>query len=141
MEQKETQHTVWLTPLVPDGEFKLQFREDHIHVTLGRDYEFDVEKGAELWQQLREACEEHRTRRVLVEGYVPAGERKTSEIVQAGSRTAAVPRLWMALCFKGHKPNEQSELYEAIAASNGVRVKHFNDAEKALTWLRNNTDA
>ena len=141
VEHKETQNTVWLSPLVPDGEFHLQFRDDHVHVTLGKGFRSNVEKGARLWQALREVCEKHGTRRVLVEGYIPAGERNTSEIVQAGKRTATVPRLWMALCFKDFKPDDQSELYEAIAASNGVRVKHFDDAGKASAWLRNNTKA
>jgi hypothetical protein len=44
----------------------------------------------------------------------------------------------MAFHLEDFVPTEQSELFEVIAASRGVRVKFFADREHALLWLRNN---
>ena len=46
-----------------------------------------------------------------------------------GERTATVPHLSLAFHLENHVANEQSELYEAVAASKGVRVKFFDDSE------------
>ena len=118
--------------------FSIQYRGDHIHVHIGKDAEVDEDWQKEYWGQLQAACREHDTHRVLVEGFSPKGERTTTDVVEAGQRTAAVPKLWMAYCLTGWVPTEQSELYETIAASQGVRVKFFTDREQALSWLRSN---
>ena len=78
---------------------------------------------------------------MLVEGTVPAGVFQTSEVVDAGLKTATVPKLWLAFCLKDFKPNDQSELFETVAASRGVRAKFFSDIDRALRWLRNNAPA
>jgi hypothetical protein len=119
--------------------FKVEFRGDHVCVELDREFEVSVERREQLWSVLRSICDEHGTRRVLVEGFVPGGERDTSEIIDAGKKTATVPDLWLAFHFEGFIANEQTELFEAIAASQGVRVKFFADAELALKWLRTNS--
>ena len=77
----------------------------------------------------------------MIEGVVPEGIFETSEVIDAGLKTATVPKMWMAFCFEDFKPDELSELYETVAASRGVRVKHFSNATDALHWLRNNTPA
>lgn len=116
-----------------------EFEDDHIRVVIANDYEFDESASDALWGELKRLCEEHQTCRVLVEGPAPKVEMNTSEVIAAGQRTATVPKLWMAFHFDGFEPNEQSELFEAIAATKGVRVKHFADREHALMWLRNNS--
>jgi hypothetical protein len=73
------------------------------------------------------------------EGFIPVGEHETAEVIDAGRRTATVPRLWLAFHFEDFVPDERSELYEKIAASQGVRVKHFAEKESALKWLRSNS--
>ncbi len=120
------------------SDFILEFREDHIYVELGPDYEITPDTQDEFWRQLREACESHDSRRVIVEGFVPKGERNAVEVAEAGKRTGAIPNLWLAFRLKNFTPNEKSELFEAVAASKGVRVKFFSDSETALTWLRRN---
>jgi hypothetical protein len=119
-------------------EFEIEFRVDHVHVQIGPDYRFDPSGRDDVWRELKAICDTHNTRRILVEGVVPAGERDTAEVVAAGQRTAAVPHLWMAFHLENFVPTEQSELFEVIAASRGVRVKFFADREHALAWLRNN---
>ena len=116
----------------------IEFRDDHVHVTLGPSFKLSASEPEELWKGLRTACEENNTRRVLVEGVAPKEDFGTMEVVDAGKRTAAVPNLWLALHFEDFVPDESSELYETIAMSHGVRVKHFSDGEQALTWLRSN---
>src|SRR5687768_11633980 len=105
--------------------FKVEFRGDHVHVELEPGYKVGAETREKLWAALAAACKEHGTRRVLVEGYIPDGERPTSEVIDAGQKTGTVPNLWLALHFEGFVPNEQSELFVTIAASRGVRVKLF----------------
>ncbi|MGD9590154.1 MAG: hypothetical protein AB7Q37_12555 [Pyrinomonadaceae bacterium] len=122
-----------------DKEFSVEHREDHIRIELGPDFEVKPEYEDAFWQRLGDACQKYDTRRVLVEGFVPNGERTTDEIISAGRRTSAIPHLWLAFHLENFERNEQSELYEVIAASSGVRVKFFSDAENALRWLRANT--
>lgn len=118
--------------------FNIEHRGDHINVVIGKDAPVDEHVQAEYWKRLRDACTQHGTRRVLVEGFSPPGERSTREVVEAGRRTATVPHLWLAFCLDDWAPTEQSELYETIAASQGVRVKFFSDRDEALSWLRAN---
>ena len=119
--------------------FKVEFRGDHVYVKLDAGFEVSAERREQLWAALRSICDEHGTRRVLVEGFVPSGERQTSEVIDAGKKTATVPNLWLAFHFDGFVASEQTELFEAIAASKGVRVKFFTDSEPALKWLRTNS--
>jgi len=119
-------------------DYEIEFRGDHVHVQLSPEYKFEPEGSASIWAEIKRLCDEHHTCRVLVEGHLPKGERTTPEIIAAGQRTATVPHLWLALHVENHIRNENSELFEAIAASKGVRVKYFADREHALTWLRNN---
>lgn len=121
-----------------DEVFHIEHRGDHVHVEIGPDAHVDEHWQTEYWAQLQAACKEHDTCRVLVEGYSPKGERTSEEVIEAGQRTAKVPHLWLAFCLEDWEATAQSELYEAVAASRGVRVKFFNDSEHALNWLRTN---
>lgn len=118
--------------------YSVEFRDDHIHVQLGKGFQVDPEWRDEVWQNVRRACDERGSCRVLVEGYVPDGERSSDEVIAAGERTATVPKLWLAFHLENFEPTEQSELFEAIAASRGVRVKFFSDKDSASAWLRAN---
>ena len=121
-----------------DEVFSIEHRDDHIHVQIGKDAPVDEDWQAEYWSRLQAACKEHATSRVLVEGYSPKVELTSEEVVEAGQRTAKVPHLWLAFCLIGWERTVQSELYEAVAASRGVRVKFFSDSKHALNWLRTN---
>ena len=121
-----------------EDDFKVEFRGDHIHVELTPDFTVEAERRDEFWNILRAACEKHGSSRVLVEGFVPRGQRKPAEVVDAGLKTAVIPHLWMAFHLEDFVPTEQSELYEVTAASQGVRVKFFSEHEAALKWLRIN---
>lgn len=119
-------------------EFAVTFRGDHVHVELNAEAKIDPDLPTDYWGMLRKLCDEYDCRRVLVEGVAPKGDFSPAEIVEAGKRTATVPNLWLAFHLKNHKPTEQSELYETVAASKGVRVKFFDSADAALNWLRTN---
>ena len=139
MNENEIDSTLWLTPLVLDQDFSVQFRGDHIHVELGPEFKVVPDKQDEFWNKIKTVCDEHDSRRVLVEGFVPSGERDTGEVVEAGLRTAVIPKMWLAFHLINFVPTERSELFERIAASQGVRVKFFSETERALNWLRQNT--
>ncbi len=119
--------------------FELEFREDHIYVLLGPDYEVTQQQEDEFWAAIEESCKKFKSSRVLVEGYVPKRQLEPVEVVKSGVRAAVVPRLWFALCLKDYKPTELSELFKTVAASRGVHVKFFSDHERALNWLRTNS--
>ena len=138
MNEDEPESNLWLTPLVSEDDFSVAFRGDHVHVELGPDFKVEAGEQDLFWARLKAICMEHNSKRVLIEGFVPRGERETSEVVEAGQRTATVPNLWLAFHLLNFRPTEQSELYVAIAATRGVRVKFFADHEHALNWLRRN---
>jgi hypothetical protein len=139
MSENKVDATQWLSPLVLDRGFGVQFRDDHVHVELGKDFKVEPGNRQELWNVIGDACEKHDTRRVLVEGFLPSGERETSDVIDAGRKTATVPKLWLAFAIADFQPTAQTELYQTIAASQGVRVKFFTNSEQALKWLRHNS--
>ena len=141
MNEKNVDSTVWLSSLTSKSPFVVQFRDDPVHVTLGKGFKVGPGQQFEFWDEIRKVCVEHGSRRLLVEGSLPSGERQTSEVIEAGQRTTTVPNLWLAFHIENFVPTEQSELYQVIAASRGVRVKFFADAEHALAWLRHNSPA
>ena len=122
-------------------EFAVTFRGDHVHVVLSEQPSLDNELPKDYWATIRKICEEYDCKRVLVEGKAPGGERKPAEVLEAGARTAIVPNLWLAFHLENYEPTELSELYEAVAASKGVRVKFFTNSDEALNWLRKNAPA
>ena len=97
------------------------FRGDHVHVELSPDYEVDPERRDEFWGMLQKICSDHDCRAILVEGFVPSSELPPADVIDAGQYTATVPNAWLAFHFENFVPNEQSELFEAIAASKGVK--------------------
>lgn len=141
MNEKKVDSAIWLSPVVLDNSFHVQFCGDYVHVEIASGFKVDAAQMNEYWAKLKAICDEHNSKRVLVEGFVPGGERDTTEVIEAGQRTATVPHLWLAYHLKNFVPTAQSELYEVIAASRGVRVKFFANAETALKWLRNNAPA
>src|SRR5688500_18982937 len=96
----EPDKTTWLSPLVMREGFSLQFRDDHVHIELGKDFNADPARRDEFWAMIAEACERHHTQRVLVEGFLPSGEHDTADVINAGQKTAVVPKLWLAFAFK-----------------------------------------
>lgn len=141
MTEKQKGKSILLSPLVVEDGVMVEFRIDHIHVRLGKGLKVSSEQRNVLWGRIASLCEENGTHRVLVEGKAPEGIFQTSEVIDAGLKAATVPKLWMAFCFENFKPDELSQLYETVAASRGVRVKHFLNATAALNWLRTNTPA
>lgn len=122
-----------------DEAFDIEFRGDHVHVQFGNSYTPEPDWQNELWSRLKAVCEEHGTSRVLAEGVMPAPDRPPVAVVEAGQKTAVIPNLWLAFHFDDFVSNENTELYEVVAASQGVRVKFFDDRKHAMNWLRANT--
>jgi hypothetical protein len=131
--------SVWLSPVVIEGPFYIQFRDDHVHVEIKLDILQTQGIQKDYWNALRATCQKHDCFRVLVEGEAPRLESTTIQIIEAGMRTAAIPNLWVAYCLKNHEKSDTSELYRAIAASQTVHVKFFTDRDHALSWLRSNS--
>ena len=47
--EKDKRQSVWLTPLVLDGHVAVEFRDDHVHVQLGKGLKVSSEKRNLLW--------------------------------------------------------------------------------------------
>ena len=124
-----------------DEPYSIEFRNDHLHVQFGASYRPVPEKRDELWDVVRAACEENKTRRILVEGVLPEGDRPPTEVVAAGKKAGSIPNLWLAFNFDDFEPTENTQLYEVVATAAGVRAKFFTDRETALKWLRSNAPA
>ena len=123
MNEKKVDSTLWLSPLVLDRGFGVQFREDHVHVELGKNFKPEKGHRQELWNVIGDACERHGSCRVLVEGVLPDGDRETSDVIDAGQKTATVPNLWLAFAISDFQPTAQTELYMVIAAARGVQAR------------------
>ncbi len=80
----DPEKTMWLSPLVMQDGFSVQFRNDHVHIELGKDFKVDPDRREALWAVISEACRSHNTCRVLVEGFLPDGERETADVIDAG---------------------------------------------------------
>ena len=120
-----------------DETYQIEFHDDHLFVELRPNYVPAVSQD-EIWERVRNACDEHKTCRVLVEGKLPESDRPPIAIVQAGKKAAMIPNLWLAFNFDDFEETENTKLYEVVATSEGVRAKFFTDRETALKWLRAN---
>ena len=118
--------------------FAIEHRGDHVHVEFGPAYTPDPDWMNELWGRLKAVCDEYDTTRVLAEGILPAPGRPAADVVVASQKTGTIPNLWLAFYFENYVRNSNTELYEAVADSQGVRVKFFDDRDQAMNWLRNN---
>jgi hypothetical protein len=121
-----------------DKAFNIEYRGDHVHVEFGKSYTAEPDWQDELWDLLKSFCEGHDTSRVLAEGVLPAPNRPPASVVEAARKAAVIPRLWLAFHFDNFVPTENTELYEVVAASQGVRAKFFDNRDHALNWLRAN---
>ena len=139
MPESKVDQKVWLAPLVPDENFQIQFRDDHINITIGPKYKTSRGQRKKLWAAISAASERYSSRRILIEGFRPRAELSTVEVVEAGQHASAKPNLWIAFCMDELYPADQRELFEVVAASRGVRAKFFTDRDKALRWLCRNS--
>ncbi len=138
MSKSKVDQKVWLSPLVPERDFQVQFRDDHINITVGPKYKTSPKQRKELWAAIRSASDQYGSRRILIEGVRPRGELSTVEVIEAGQHASKKASLWIAFCMDELYPAEQRELFEVVAASRGVRAKFFTDRDKSLRWLRRN---
>jgi hypothetical protein len=122
-----------------DTDFEIIFRGDHIHVTLGQNFDTAPAETSPFWTAIGDAYKQYKCNRFLVEGHFPKRVREPREIVESATRAATVvPKMWFALCLEDYEITERSELFKTIARSHGAHVKFFPDCEHALAWLRSN---
>ena len=141
MKQKKAAKTIWLSPLVSDKDFDIAFRDDHVHISVGRDYRVSPKQREEFWSSILTASQHHNSQRILIEGYRPKSELTTSDVIEAGKLASSRPNVWIAFCLDKLFPAEHRELFEVVVESRRVRAKFFTDRHKALHWLRANAPA
>jgi hypothetical protein len=85
---------------------------------------------------MSKACREHNLRRVLAEGdKVRRRLTPMESFDHAGLAARLMPGLSVACCFRGFKPDEQTEFFRTAAMNRGVRVEFVQDLNAALRWL------
>jgi hypothetical protein len=120
-------------------ELLVKFRDDHIYINHGEEFEITPATMEGFWTFLSEQCERFDCSSVLIEGTRPKRQMDTVGAFSSGVEAAAVvPHLWLALCFHDYTPDELSELFRQAARNRGANVHFFSDRDKALRWLRAN---
>jgi hypothetical protein len=116
--------------------FTLEPREGYLYVQLEPDHEFNPENSSRMWMEISEMCREHGLRRVLAEG---DGVRRRLSPLEAFDLASLVSRLLpglsIACCFRGYRPDDQSQFFRTAALNRGVRLELFPDLNAALRWL------
>jgi hypothetical protein len=117
----------------------LEFRDDHLYVRHGENFEISQRAMEGFWTFLSEHCARFKCSNVLVEGTAPKRSIDTVGAFTSGvAASSVVPHLWLALCFHDYEPDETSDLFRQSARNRGANVHFFTDCDKALNWLRVN---
>lgn len=120
----------------PGSDFTLEPREGYLYVHLAPGYEITPDSMTRLWTAMSKACREHNLRRVLVEGEdVRRRLTPMESFDHAGLAARLLPGLSVACCFRGYKPDEQTEFFRTAAMNRGVRVEFVQSLDAALRWL------
>lgn len=117
-------------------EFSLELCAGYVHVQHPPGYEITPEGMARFWPALIGFCKQHHCYRVLAEG--TSMSRRMSALDAYDSGVAAsmgkIP-LRVALCVPGYVPDEETALFEDVAANRGVSFRVFANRDEALRWL------
>ena len=117
-------------------DFRLTPHADHVHVELSPGYEIRPDGVTELMMSVSDVCSRHGHRRVLVEGSIAARHMGTMDSFGAGSLAGSMlTGVWIACCFYGYRPDDQSQFFKDVAQNRGVRIEFFADRDAALRWL------
>jgi hypothetical protein len=120
----------------PGSDFTLEPREGYLYVHLAPGFEMTPESMARIWTAIGNACREHNLRRVLAEGdNVRRRLTPMESFDHAGLAARLMPGLSVACCFRGFKPDEQTQFFRTAAMNRGVRVEFVQDLNAALRWL------
>jgi len=118
------------------AELTLEPREGYLYLHLPPGFVMTPSSMAELWTAMSKACREHNLRRVLVEGDNLRRQLTPMESFDhAGLAARLMPGLSVACCFRGFRPDEQTEFFRTAAMNRGVRVEFVQDLNEALRWL------
>jgi hypothetical protein len=117
-------------------DFTLEPREGYLYLHLPPGFEMTPDSMAALWTEMSKACREHNLRRELAEGdKVRRRLTPMESFDHAGLAARLMPGLSVACCFRGFKPDEQTEFFRTAAMNRGVRVEFVQDLNAALRWL------
>jgi len=113
--------------------FKIEARADHIHVELASSYGSSAQDTEKLMAAIADYCARHDCRRVLIEGSGSRGGIKALDAFALGSLMGTVlPGASLAFCLHGYSPDE---FLLDVTHNRGVRLKFFDDGERAVRWL------
>ena len=116
--------------------FKLEPRDGYLYVSLDPGFEMTPLSMTSVWTAICETCRDLGLRRALAEG-----DNVTRRLTQmeafdiAGLAGRLLPGLSLACVFRDYVPDSQSEFFQTVAMSRGVRMQFFQDLNTALRWL------
>ncbi|HKY00630.1 MAG TPA: hypothetical protein VJL86_13020 [Steroidobacteraceae bacterium] len=116
--------------------FTLEPREGYLYVQLAPGFEMTPDATTRVWTAICETCRELNLRRALAEGDNVTRRLTHMEAFDiAGLAGRLLPGLSVACVLRGYVPDSQSEFFQTVALSRGVRMQFFPDLNSALRWL------
>jgi hypothetical protein len=107
-------------------------RGSHIEVAIG----LPELRGADFLDLLARATGRFGRKPILVLCDDPHGEMDLEEAYRIGVAVAArFPQQAVAIALRGRRASEAEHFTELVAANRGARVRYFQDAGSARSWL------
>lgn len=116
--------------------FVLKFHGDFIEIVLPPGFVASPSSMPEIWRIISEACSRIDCRKVLVIAHQFKRELETAHAFDSGVDASRImPGILLALCFKGHEPDDLSAFFKTVALNRGATVEFFDDEDAAREWL------
>jgi hypothetical protein len=116
--------------------FVVKFHGDFIEIVHPPGFVASAASLPEIWRVISEACSRYDCRKVLVTARQFKRELDTAQAFDSGVEAAkTIPGLSLALCLKGHVPDDLSSFFVTVALNRGARVEFFEDEDLARKWL------
>lgn len=117
--------------------FSLKFKDDFIEIVHPPGFVATPSSMPDIWRIISEACSKFNCRKVLVIARQFKRELDTAQAFDSGVEASRIVQgISLALCLKGHKPDELSKFFQTVALNRGATVEFFDDEDIALEWLK-----
>ena len=118
--------------------YTLYVRRYFLHIELAPEFEISLKTMQRLWAAVVPVCEQHNTRRVLIEADYPTRETQALDVYDHGKLIATLKShvLRVGFCLYDYQPDDLSELINMISKLRTLTVRFFSDLDETLKWLQ-----
>ena len=117
--------------------FSLKFNDDFIEIVHPPGFVATPSSMPDIWRIISEACSRFDCRKVLIVARQFKRELDTAQAFDSGVEAAKIaPGISLALCLKGHEPDELSKFFQTVALNRGATIEFFADEDIAREWLK-----